>query len=195
MAGDPGGGDPLKIVGFTGRKRSGKDTAAAVYVQAGYTRLSFASPLKNMIAALLQYQGVPSSIIMDMIEGNAKEVPTPFLGGRSPRHCMQTLGTEWGRDLIKTNLWADVLINTARHFPLVVVSDVRFPNEVETIRKAGGVVYRINRPGLVANDHHSSEVQIDELDVDGELTNSAASAEEFQLEVLALLRETGTGVQ
>ena len=185
----------MKLVGFTGRKRSGKDTAAAVFVHAGYHRLAFATPLKHMLGVLLQYQGVPASQAELMIEGNLKEVPSPFLGGRSPRHCMQTLGTEWGRGMVSDDLWVRTLVNTAQHFPLVVVSDVRFPNEVEAIKRAGGVVYRVVRPGLSVEDMHPSEAQIDTLEVDGELLNIAPSAEEFQLEVLALLQKPRAGVQ
>lgn len=184
-----------KIVGFTGRKRSGKNTAADVFAHAGYQHLSFASPIKAMLYILLQIQGLSHVKILDMLEGNSKELPSPFLGGRSPRHCMQTLGTQWGRQLISDTIWVDTLMMTAKQFPAVVVSDVRFPNEVAAIKAAGGVVYRVVRPGLIANDDHESEAHIDALEVDGELINSAPSAAEFQLEVATLLGSVGTGVQ
>lgn len=162
------------IIGFTGRKRSGKDTAAAALIVNGHTRLSFAGPIKLMIRALLEYQGLGPEMIERMLEGDLKEVPTPYLGGRSPRYAMQTLGTEWGRDLMASNLWADILINTSGLFEEVVVSDVRFPNEVEKLKGVGAKVIRVIRPGNPTNDNHPSEAQIDDLPVDYEIVNDGA---------------------
>lgn len=159
------------IVGFTGRKRSGKDTAAAALVQEGFTRFSFAAPLKLMLRTLLDYQGVPEATIQEMLEGSLKEAPSWFLGNKSPRHAMQTLGTEWGRNLIGENFWVETLTIAARSTPLVVVSDVRFPNEVDAVRRNGGKVIRISRPGLAANDDHPSEALIDTLPVDLDVAN------------------------
>lgn len=159
------------IVGFTGRKRHGKDTAAAALVVNGHTRLSFAAPMKLMIRELLRYQGVDEETIERMLEGDLKEAPTKYLGGRSPRYALQTLGTEWGRDLMATDFWADILLNTSDMFEEVVVSDVRFPNEVAKLKEAGGKVIRVIRPGVANNDNHPSETQIDTLPVDHEITN------------------------
>lgn len=174
------------IVGFTGRKRSGKDTAAGVLEAFGFKRLAFAGPIKAMIGALLEYQGVDDETIYRMLEGDLKEVPTPYLGGRTPRYAMQKLGTEWGREMMCDTIWVDILRRVARFFKRVVVSDVRFPNEVEALKEDGGIIYRVNRPGLPPADDHPSEAQIDTLEVFGELQNTAASAEEFQLEVAAI---------
>lgn len=159
------------IVGITGRKRSGKDTAAEGL--ADHTRLSFAAPIKLMIRALLVYRKCPEDLIERMLEGDLKEVPSPYLNGKTPRHAMQTLGTEWGRDLISEDLWVDAMIEVANDHDLVVCSDVRFPNEVTQLRAAGGVVIRIFRPDRPVSDfdNHPSETQIDELDVDFEITN------------------------
>jgi hypothetical protein len=174
------------LIGLTGRKRSGKNTVGDVFQGGGYTQLSFAAPIKIMIAGLLSYQGVPAPTIREMLEGDLKEVPTKYLGGQSPRYAMQKLGTEWGRGEMKDSLWVDILMNARTQFEAVVVTDVRFPNEVEAIKAAGGEVYRINRPGLPAADCHLSEALIDGLDVDQEIHNTAASAQEFQDEVYSL---------
>lgn len=173
------------IIGFTGRKRSGKDTASAVFEAAGFERLSFAGPIKDMLGVLLEYQGVTEDVIERMLEGDLKEVPTPFLQGRSPRYAMQTLGTEWGRAMIGDALWVDALLNASEFYEQVVVSDVRFPNEVTALKEAGAVIYRISRPDnpLGANDNHASEANIDTLEVDGEILNTAPTAEAFQEEL------------
>lgn len=171
------------IFGLTGRKRSGKDTAGEVFEAMGFTRLSFAAPIKIMIGALLTYQGVDDETVYEMLEGSLKETPTEYLGGRSPRHAMQTLGTEWGRNMITDTLWIDALLNAAQQHELVVVTDVRFPNEVEVCDQ----VWRISRPGNTAVDAHPSEAQIDDLDVEADLVNDAPSAEVFQDRVATML--------
>lgn len=158
------------IVGFAGRRRSGKDTAAQVLVQAGFERVLFAGPLKNMIRCLLREQGVPDDVTEAMIEGHLKETPSPFLNGRSARHAMQTIGTEWGRELIDENLWVDATMRAARQHRRVVITDCRFPNEVAAIKAAGGTVVRVTRP-WTSTDTHPSEALIDTLEVDHELVN------------------------
>ena len=167
------------IIGFCGRKRSGKDTAAAVAVQEGFMQLSFASPMKQMLRQLLHAQGARPHEIQAMLEGDLKEVPTPYFNDQSPRHAMQTLGTEWGRKALGDDFWVNTLMRTSSMYSRVVISDVRFPNEADAIRTKGGLVFRITRPGLANNDNHPSEALIDKITVDGEIENSA-SLEEFQ---------------
>jgi hypothetical protein len=108
---------------------------------------------------------------------------TEFL---TPRHALQQLGTEWGRGCYY-NVWVDYAIRTAaailsdedfgydpkvgvtavgynQNIRGVVISDVRFVNEIEAIRAAGGKVWRVLRPtsGLVgAAGQHASETALD----------------------------------
>lgn len=178
-----------QIVGFSGRKGSGKDTAAGVFEANGALKIKMADGLKWMIGALLAYQGADEALIERMIEGDLKEVPTAFLHGKSPRYAMQTLGTEWGRNLIGPDFWVGVFARAVDSCgaPLVVCSDVRFPNEVAMIREMGGITYRIEREGHVGVDTHESETQIDTLQVDGVFLNNASSAEAFQHQVVRML--------
>lgn len=169
------------FLGLTGGKGAGKDTAATVLInEYDCQRLPFAGALKAMLRALLAYQGVSSALIERMIEGDQKEAPSRFLGGRSPRYCMQTLGTEWGRDMVAIDLWLSVWGNAVSvHEGPVVVTDVRFPNEVEEIRKRGGVMIGVTRVGLEANDNHASETQLGAEHVDLMIENRARSRDEF----------------
>ncbi len=144
---------PRTIIAFTGLAGSGKSTAAAHLVEhRGFRRIRFAGPLKAMMAAL--------GLTQNQIEGTEKEVPCDLLGGKTPRYAMQTIGTEWGRDLIVSDLWIRAWQSALANVPAgvsVVVDDCRFPNEAEAVKAAGGVVIRVERPGSGTASVHSSE--------------------------------------
>lgn len=129
------------LLGITGKAGSGKSTAAQVLLDAGWTRIKFADPLKDMIRAI----GLDDR----HIEGHLKEVPCELLRGKTPRHAMQTLGTEWGRECIAHDFWIAIAkrrIALAMAAGLnVVVDDVRFENEADVIRELGGMVLGLER--------------------------------------------------
>lgn len=164
-----------EIVGLTGRKYHGKDTAAQVLVEHGYKQMRFADPLKNMLRAFYRTCGAPLDIIERKIEGDLKESPCRYLCGRTPRYAMQTLGTEWGRALIDDCLWVNALKIRCADADKVVVSDVRFGNECAAIHDIGGMVLRVDaskRVGINAFSNHASETAIDTLPVDGSVDNN-----------------------
>lgn len=175
-----------RLVAFTGLKGSGKDTAASVFVERGYEHVKFADSLKEMLRTLLRYRGAPEAEIERMIEGDLKEEPSPFLSGRSARYAMQTLGTEWGRELMSETFWIDAAEDRLRGKDRVVVSDVRFANEADLIRKREGSLYRIQRGAATpaVADVHPSETEILTMPVDGVLFNTAATPAEFRERVI-----------
>lgn len=142
------------IIALTGYAGSGKSTAAKILVeQHGFTLVKFAGPLKAMMRCL----GLGDR----EIEGDLKEHPHDVLCGKSPRHAMQTIGTEWGRNLIGSELWVNVAMEAAWKVldqgGRVVIDDCRFLNEAAAIKQAGGTVIRINRPGVGPVNGHVSE--------------------------------------
>lgn len=159
------------IIGIVGPKGSGKSTLAGLLVRRGFTRLSFAGPLKSMIRALLREQGASAETITRMVDGDLKEVGTSLLGGRSPRYAMQTLGTEWGRELIGHGFWLDSWATRAAAIDDVACDDVRFLNEAERIRDLGGVVVRVVRDLSTAVDSHVSETELSMIHPDHAVTN------------------------
>lgn len=177
------------LIGLAGKKRSGKTTAAQVFEASGFKSLSFAYVLKEMLYTLLTCQGLEEAEIHRMLEGDLKETPSKYLMGQSPRYAMQTLGTDWGRTMIHEEIWVTATLNLATLYSAVVIPDVRFPNEAEAIRRRGGLVYRIDRPGLVSEDQHISEKLIDKLEVDGFITNTG-TVKEFQQKVAMTLMAT-----
>lgn len=169
------------LIGIAGRARSGKDTVANFIIAAiGGYRYSFADPIRAMLAPL----GVDMN---DPYWQARKEDVIPALGV-SPRRMMQTLGTEWGRNLINPDLWL-VLAHQRllRNGPGMVISDVRFENEAAWIRKHGGRIIHVIRPEAKAVEAHASEDGIEMLDTDAQLFNSG-TLEELQLTVRELLR-------
>ena len=139
------------LLGITGKAGSGKSTAAQVLIDAGWVRIKFADPLKDMLRAI--------GLTEDQIEGHLKEVPCDLLQGKTPRWAMQTLGTEWGRNSIGERFWLDIArrkIALAMAAGLsVVVDDVRFENEAQVIRELGGLVLGISRNVNVSGGHVS----------------------------------------
>jgi len=169
------------LIGIAGRARSGKDTVANFIVAAiGGYRYSFADPIRAMLALL----GVDMS---DPYWQARKEEPIPALGV-SPRRMMQTLGTEWGRQLINPDLWIIMAHQRLlQNGPGMVISDVRFDNEAAWIRKHGGRIIHVIRPDTKAVEAHASEDGIEMQDTDARLFNSG-SLEDLQFSVRELLR-------
>lgn len=145
------------LIGLHGKKRSGKSTVTRYLVeQYGFGEVSFAAPLKRGLATMLGLD------IQDLERDDLKEAVVPWLG-KSPRDMMQTLGTQWGRELVNDRIWI-ILAERAmkRHRALgaagVIFSDVRFDNEAEAVIGWGGTIWTINRPTLAAAaDNHASE--------------------------------------
>lgn len=157
------------VIGLTGLKGAGKsEIARRLRLHHHFERARFAGALKEMFRAFLLYRGIHPNDIERAIEGDWKETDLHFLGGKSPRFFMQRLGTEFGRDLIDPNLWVDSEVDriralagssTRREPPRFVFEDVRFPNEVEAIRRLGGSIWEVQRPGLTRSEHESEQLQ------------------------------------
>lgn len=153
-----------RVIGLSGLAGCGKSTVAGFLAQHGYARERFAGGLKAMMSALLAYRGMDPADIMAAIEGEEKEVECAHLLDRTPRHAMQTLGTDWGRNMMHPDFWIDVaygrMIVLAVEGCRFAMDDVRFQNEADLIRNAfDGEIWRIERPGVGLTSGHSSEVQ------------------------------------
>lgn len=141
------------LIGLSGKKGSGKSTVAkALSTEHGFARRPFAFYLKAMLSAL--------GIRTEVLEGTDKEKsePLPELGGKTARHAMQTLGTEWGRDHMGEDFWLRRWLRGYNPDVPTVVEDVRFTNEAEQIQALGGVIVEVHRPDSdPVIDEHLSE--------------------------------------
>lgn len=164
----------VKIIGVTGKARSGKDLFASMLADKLYPSetiiFSFADILKEMLVPLLKVltpaNMPPNEFVHQSLGGKLKETPLPSLG-HSPRQLMQWLGTEWGRELVDQDIWtkvmdkrieADVAITTmytGDDCSLVyIIPDVRFDNEAQWLN---GRVIEVVRPNTQEVAPHASE--------------------------------------
>lgn len=168
------------IIGFCGAATAGKTTAANAIVAAlGYRKLSFAAPLRAMLRALG---------LTDEQMAAGKNVPVPWLGGKTPRELMQTLGTEWGRKQVSERIWLDATRRIIEELPEsvsgVVFDDVRFDNEAAMLRDMGGIIVRIDRPSVTVKMAHESEAGISAGLVDGVIVNGDNSPNELAIQAV-----------
>lgn len=145
-------------VGLMGFARSGKDSVGAVLISHGYRKVSFATPMRRMLALLNGSVETPNGFmpLMDALylfggwEGLKEHVP-------SVRGLLQRLGTSVGREYLGENFWVDLAFKDLKFSESYVFTDVRFPNEAEAIRARGGVILEVRRPGVGAVNGHVSE--------------------------------------
>lgn len=164
------------VIGVSGAAGAGKDTAAKLLQgRYGFGLAVFAGPLKAGLCAMF---GWDPKLLEDR---EWKETVIPDIG-KSPRQLMQTLGTEWGRNLVHPDLWMllaerQIASAEARGLPGVVFTDCRFPNEAKLVHKHGGVVLKIHRPGIGAVAAHSSEAGLSHDLVDADVYNTGTASE------------------
>jgi hypothetical protein len=177
------------VIGIAGAAGAGKDTVADFLKPSGYERYSLALPIKLGLNAMFGWS---------MEQWNDREWKERVLPefGVSPRRLAQTLGTEWGRETVSPDLWVQLASNHYRMhvMPLiksgriagVVIPDIRFPNEVEWVRRWGGKVWYIDRPGVAAVAAHKSEGALPLSSFDRVLHNTG-SLDRLRLQVSAYL--------
>lgn len=164
----------IPILGITGKARVGKDTFADVLVSKhGFVKLSFATPIREMISVLT------GLTLEQLSDGSLKEEVIDVFG-KSPRQMMQSLGTQWGRDMIRRDLWLRLLENKVQQLQLdsavrgIVIADVRFDDEAFFIRdQLEGIVIQINRPDTIQVNDHVSEKGLQSFTVEVTLVNDA----------------------
>ena len=173
------------IIGLAGRKGSGKSTVAEILKEKyGYRRLSFATPLKDMIMAM----GVTEDEIFNL---DLKEKPIERFGGRSPRELLQLLGTEFARNMVCQDVWVKAVEARIESNDQIVIDDVRFPNEAEMIREKGGKIIRVTRMGqeLGMIDTHASEAGIPLELIDHEIKNSSCYISDLEVSAVRVMEE------
>jgi len=160
------------IIGFHGKKYSGKDSAASALTGLGWRRIAFADPVKDAVYRLnplVWHEGTAqelAALVDELGWDEAKRIP-------DVRSYVQRMGSEVGRDLIGRNTWVNLALYNLAPEGRYVLPDVRYPNESIALRALGGRVIRIIRPGLPDDgDTHSSEAGLSDELVDWTIYNN-----------------------
>lgn len=173
----------MKIIGITGKARSGKDTVGNWLVSKGFYQYAFANPLKDAAAIMF---GIPRSWFDDPTR--KEQIITQW--GFSPRVILQRLGTEAGRELFCQDIWtrrADIELKavfealpiTFSPFTGLVVTDVRFEDEAAWIRAKGGQVWHVQRRNAPDVASHKSEAGVSVLAEDAIIDNNGTLQDLF----------------
>jgi len=189
------------VIGVMGKKRHGKDTfASRLITEHGFTRLAFADPMRDGIYGLnplvrieddevgpLAAAAYPDSIgfregrmirlatLVDLVGWEAAKAT------REVRRLLQHYGTGL-RDTLGESIWVDTTLRLAAEVDgPVVITDVRFPNEVDAVRNLEGLrghVVRVVNPRVpVDGDAHISETAVDDVEPDFAVVNDGTIAD------------------
>jgi hypothetical protein len=175
-----------QIIGITGKKFSGKDTTGEYLIDKyNYKRFAFADVIKDICKTIFGFDD-------EQLHGNKKETVDEYWD-TTPRELLQFIGTDLFRNQIGTvlpkigeNIWVEVLkkkiIDRLKNNPdeKIVVTDVRFQNELQMIKDLGGCIVRINRTSEInisnenSSNVHISESFIDDFAVDYDILNNGS---------------------
>lgn len=138
------------IIGLVGFIGSGKGTVGDTLVrQHGYHQFAFADALKDAVAQIFVWP-------RGLLEGDSnasrafRERVDPWWSHKfgyevTPRLILQKFGTEACRHGIADNIWIAALEKRIQGYDDVVITDVRFPNEIDFVRSVGGAIVRVKR--------------------------------------------------
>lgn len=140
------------IIGITGLAGSGKDSAAKFIMEKypEYVRLSFASKLKDITSLLYNWN---REALEGLTEKNRvwreekdKKLSKIFNREITPRHELQLIGTGL-KEILQKDFWSRIIEHKiiTENLKNVVITDVRFPDEIEMIKRLGGHIIEIRR--------------------------------------------------
>ena len=144
-----------KIIGICGLAGAGKDTVGDILVNnlPNWEKMSFASHLKDVASLLFGFDR--KMLAGETPEDRAiREQPDKFWSEKmgkdfTPRYALQFLGTNLLRNQLHKNIWVDCLERKIlKSDKNIVITDVRFPNEIDMIRNIGGEIWRVERGTL-----------------------------------------------
>lgn len=175
------------IIGISGFAKTGKDTAAGYLVRdMGFTRVALADEIKR---AAQKWFGFSYYDLWGESENREK-----IVNGVSVRKACQFIGTEVARTL-DPNVWVNCISDVCARLMIgmpsnsglryeylpdrglfvkegwarppagIVISDIRYKNEIEAIRSWSGMLIRIKRNQTIEGDasQHKSETEMTEI--------------------------------
>lgn len=132
------------LIGITGRAGAGKDTVADyLWESNGFIKIAFADALRSAAGHIFGLG------LVNFLDRDMKEAEVEYWG-MSPRRMLQLLGTEATKPVFGDDIWLKrwfLSYSAVMNTDPVVVPDVRFDVEAEAIRRLGGVIVHLTRPG------------------------------------------------
>lgn len=180
----------MRLIGLSGKAGTGKNfLAQQILAPLGFKECALADELK------IRGVAVGAGTYDELFHTKPVHI----------REWLQQEGTECGRDVYGEDMWVNALmarltrVEEVWGFSSFVVTDVRFPNEVEAIQERGGRVYRIEAPVRAAaspltaqQKAHVSETALDDyFDFDGWILNDPIYAQTVNWQVQVHLMRAG----
>lgn len=202
----------MAIIALSGYAKSGKNTVATIiqYLlthsptdnlesivknydvngwwlegESGWEQKGFADKLKQVAYILT---GIPAENFSDQ-DFKLTDLPPQWSNHGMPmtvREFLQKLGTDALRDGLHPNTWVNALMSDYKPDSKWIITDCRFINEANAVKKENGIIVRINRPGIVPVNSHSSETGMDGYEFDYVIDNYG-NFNDLVLKVQALL--------
>ena len=171
------------IISLVGYSKSGKDEVAKIIqeLHPQYSIQKFAAKLKEVASVLL---GVPKQLFeeqwyKDMCLGVKWDHMTV-------RQFLQRLGPDCIRFGLHQDTWVNALFSDYKQGDSWLISDTRFINEAQYVKDAGGLIIRVNRPGITPANDHYSEVELDSWKYDYVIENDG-TIEDLKNKIKAIL--------
>jgi len=163
----------MSLIAICGFQGSGKDTLANILIENyGYTKVSFGGILKDIVSIIFNWD-------RDLLEGITiksrewRETVDNWWANRldipnlTPRYILQHIGTDILRNKFHPDIWVAALERKLYNKCGIVITDCRFQNEIEMVKKLDGKLINIYK-GIIPSwfgkedefpkDMHSSEV-------------------------------------
>lgn len=183
------------VIGIAGRLGSGKDTVGEVIQKLCLTNNGVEFEIKKFAGKLKTIASLVTGIPVEKFEDQEfKQKHMGLQWNMTYREFLQKLGTEAMRDGLHTNVWVNALFSDYKpqdapykhlgslledkHHGLLnnpnwIITDMRFPNELEAVEEREGITIRVTRPDLLSFETmlHPSETALDEAKFDYEIIN------------------------
>ena len=139
---------------------NGKDTISDFIVDKyNFEKYAITKPLKNICKILFNFSN-------DQLYGDLKEEKDLYWN-ITPHHAMEFIGTDLIRNKftqlisnIKNNFWLKhfkLIYNNSLKNKNIVISDIRFQNEVDMIHELNGIIIKVIRPSIKQTFSHIAE--------------------------------------
>lgn len=171
-----------RILGLGGYKESGKDAFAEALPSDVWAVLGMSNPLLEASLAINPYLPDVELTVVEWERACNGDYTAMKSGSAEYRGILQRMGTDFGRNMVDENIWVNIAVASIKrelaNGKSVVVTGMRFPNELEAIRNLGGSLGWVERNGIKApNDLHVSESSVSAADFDFIIYNNSTLAD------------------